>query len=463
MSSRFIIFFLSCTGFLVSCKKEQTPAPTPPPVTATPTPTPTSDDVIKDSVLYYTRDIYLWNTQVPATFDAKSYGDPSKIMEAIQQYSIEPGFPNAVDRFSFAMKKDEWDAMSAGLNYLATTTTNDGDFGMTVFFRAQGDLRVRMVEPASPAGKAGIKRGWQITKIDGSTDITTGNSDFIVDHIYEAASSTVTFLKPDGTSVNINLSQGKYAEQPIYLDTVYSINNKKIGYFVFNSFLGKTADMFNGFSKVFGRFASAGVTDVIIDLRYNGGGYVSVQEKLANYLIKSSANGSLMMKEEFNAGNSANNSTTNFKKEGSLNLSKVYFIVGSGTASASELVINNLKPYMDVRLIGATTYGKPVGFFPIAVGDWYIFPVSFRTTNKNGEGNYFDGLTVNSKVADGLDRDWGDVREARLASAIRNITTGAYRMAAEPAYDEPAPITNANKILDAPFLKTTIADGKILK
>ena len=112
------------------------------------------------------------------------------------------------------------------------------------------------------------------------------------------------------------------------------------------------------------------------------GGNVSVQEKLADYIVNSSANGGVMMKEVYNANNTSNNVTTTFKKEGSLNLNRVYFIVGKSTASASELLINNLKPYMDVRLVGGTTYGKPVGFFPIPVGDWYIFPVSFRSFNR---------------------------------------------------------------------------------
>jgi hypothetical protein len=141
------------------------------------------------------------------------------------------------------------------------------------------------------------------------------------------------------------------------------------------------------------------------------------------------ANGNVMMKQTYNAKNSNQNLTTLFRKQGSVNLDRLYFIVSKATASASELLINNLKPYMNVQLVGNTTYGKPVGFYPIPVGDWYIFPVSFRTTNRNGEGNYFSGLNVNSRVADGLDKDWGDVTESCLANVIRNITSGSYRSA----------------------------------
>ena len=460
MSFKSVIFFLFLTGFVMSCKKEKEPVapPSPPPVSNIPT--PSTDAILKDSVLFFARDLYLWNEQIPASFDAKGYGDFDKIMQGIRPYSIEAGFPDAVDRFSFAIKQTEWDALSEGMGTTMGTTGTEGDFGMTVFFRVEGDLRVRLVEPASPAGLAGIRRGWRITKINGNTDITTSNSDFLVDNIYEAASSKFTFLKPDGSSVEVDLARGHYQEKAVYLDSVYTISNKKIGYLVFNSFLGNQSEITDEFQRVFSKFSSNGVTEVIVDLRYNGGGYVSLQEKLANYLVNSSANGGIMMKQVYNKKNTASNETTKFVKEGTLNLSRVYFIVSNATASASELLINNLRPYMDVKLVGATTYGKPVGFFPIPVGEWYIFPVSFRSTNKNGEGNYFNGFTVDNRVADGLDKDWGDVTEARLASTIKNITTGSFRIGSEPEYQESPAIAKGNRTLDAPFLKVTIGERK---
>ncbi|MEO6722139.1 MAG: S41 family peptidase [Ferruginibacter sp.] len=460
LSLKSFLVFIAFSACIISCKKDNPAVETTPPAPTPITPQPATGDLLKDSALFYSKDIYLWNTQIPASFDARSYSDPDKIMQAIRQYSIEPGFSQPVDRYSFAIKKTEWDEMSAGLNWVSTINSEDGDFGLTVFFRVEGDLRVRLVEPASAAGKAGIHRGWRITAINGNTNMSTSNSDFIVDNIYSAASASVTFQKPDGSSVNITLDRTHYKEKPVYLDTVYTINNKKIGYLVFNSFLGTQSEILSDFSRVFSRFAAAGISDLVVDLRYNGGGYVSIQEKLADYLVSSSANGSLMMKQVYNSNNTGNNETTNFKKEGSINLPKIYFIVGKATASASELLINNLKPYMDVRLVGGTTYGKPVGFFPIPVGDWYIFPVSFRTTNKNGDGNYFGGITVNSQVADGLDRDWGDIKETSLASAIKNIISGSFRPTAETPYIEPVAIEAGNRKLEEPFLKMTIGEKK---
>ena len=141
-----IALFFALPLVFTACKKNMpeavsTLAPVPP------SPVPVAGNVLKDSVLLLSKDIYLWNTQIPATFNARTYNDPNKIMEAIRPYSIEPGFSQPVDRFSFAMKKTEWDNMSAGMSSVATATSADGDFGLTVFFRVEGDLRVRLVEP----------------------------------------------------------------------------------------------------------------------------------------------------------------------------------------------------------------------------------------------------------------------------------------------------------------------------
>ncbi|MDB5198901.1 MAG: hypothetical protein JWO92_864 [Chitinophagaceae bacterium] len=464
--NRLLPVIIVALSSIVACKKTQDI-----PSTATPTPTPipvavtTDPQLIKDSVLLYTKNVYLWYNQIPSLFNPRSYTDPVEIMTAIRQYSIEPGFSAPVDRWSFAMKKTEWDNLSGGLgSTFSATNAASGDFGLGIFFLTEGDLRVKSVERESPAGQAGIRRSWRITKINGSTNITTSNSTFIIDNVFNGTQTTFTFIKPDGTSVDITLNAAHYKEHPVYLDSVYTINSKKIGYLVFNSFLGDTVEINNEFNRVFSSFASQNIADVVIDLRYNGGGYVSLQEKLANYLINASGNNNLMMKQQYNDKNSAYNSSTYFKKLGSLNLSRVFFIVTNGTASASELLINNLKPYMDVKLIGPTnTHGKPVGFFPIPVGDWYIFPVSFRSTNKNGEGNYFNGFPVNAQVNDGLSKDWGDVTESCLASAVKYITGGAFRTQGETYQEQLPQVKQSNSVLDEPSFKGMVETRRLSK
>ncbi len=425
----------ACLALFISCKKEKTNSGNPPPVSGT--------DKIKDSTVLYSRDIYLWYSQIPSNFNGQTYADPNAIMTAIRAYSMEPGFTQPVDRWSFAVKQQEWNNVSSGAAQ---------DFGMNVFFMAEGDLRVRFVERSSPAGLAGVRRGWRITKINNNTNITTGNASFIITAVYNSQSGSFTFQKPDGSSVDITLNGAGYQEHPVFFDSVYTAGTKKLGYMVFNSFLGDTTEINNEFQRVFTKFAQQNVGEVAVDLRYNGGGYVNLQQKLADYLVNNAANGQLMMKEQFNDKYSQFNETATFQKLGAINLSRIFFIVSNNTASASELLINNLKPYMNVLLVGPTkTYGKPVGFFPIPVGDWYIFPVSFRSTNKNGEGNYFDGLALTNQVADGLDKDWGDVTESAFASVIRYLSTGVFRIASTEVYKENPQVSAGNKMLDNSF------------
>jgi C-terminal processing protease CtpA/Prc len=454
-NSKLLYLVILASGISTSCQKGIDNNGT------APTPTVTLEDKIKDTTLAFTREIYLWYNQIPSTFNARSYADPDAIMKAIRLYSIEPGFPNPVDRFSFAVKQAEWNAISSG---------NSDDFGFSIFFFGATDLRVKYVERESAAGKAGIKRGWRIIKYNGKSNISTDQAviNDIVNAVFNSTSSSFTFEKPDGTTVDLTLNAAPYQTHPVMADSVYTINSKTIGYMVLHSFLGDRNEIKSEFNRVFNRFTSAGVNDVVIDLRYNGGGFVSLAEALSNYLAPTSANGKLMMQQQYNDKNSQYNTSTNFNKTGSVNLPRLFFIVSSNTASASELVINSLIPFMEVKLIGLTgnktnTYGKPVGFFPIPVGDWYIFPVSFKTVNSLGKSDYYNGFTPDALKPDGLDKNWGDINESNLASAIKYITTGSFRLQVEPVYTESPQITNANSIIEKPSFKGTISTDNILK
>lgn len=458
MNKGWLVAALLGAAMFTACKKEtdEAPAPAPAPPTTPTTPTVTLADRIKDTAYGYTQDVYLWYKQLPANFNPRSYAGPVEIMEAIRQYSTEPGFSKHVDRWSFAIKKSEWDNVSSGIA---------GDFGVNIFFIEEGDLRVRAVEPESPAGKAGVRRGWRIRGLNGNTNITTANANAIVNAVYRSNSTQFQFEKPDGTTANITLNAATYQEKPVLLDTVLNTGGKKIGYMVFNSFLGDTTDIYNRFQQTFSKFTTNAVNDVVVDLRYNGGGYVTVQDKLAGYLAPQSANGDVLMKTQYNDRYSQYNRTALLRKQGSLNLPRVFFIVSSNTASASELIINNLKPYMEVKLVGpSNTYGKPVGYVNLPVGDWYVFPVLFRSTNKLDQGNYFDGIAVDRKVADGIDKDWGDLQESCLASVVRFITTGNYGPRIEgkaklSASEDPR-VSEANNNISSREFKGMIQPGK---
>ncbi|MCU0384430.1 MAG: S41 family peptidase [Flavihumibacter sp.] len=419
---RILLLSLMAGWVLVACqKKVDDPEPNPNPPGPTP---PTAEQKLKDSVMLYTRDIYLWYNQIPATFNAQSYSDPNKIMEAIRPFSREAGFSNPVDRWSFAVKKVDWDNASSGIS---------ADLGMGIFFRSNNDLRVTYVEKDGAAGKAGVQRSWRLIKINGNSSINTSDAsiNFIVNAIYGGNAATVEFQKPDGSTQEITLTPITYQEYPLALDTVYTNGGKKIGYVVLNSFLGDQDQIKAAMASTFSDFGAQGVSELIVDLRYNGGGFVSLWEEMGNYLAPTAANGKVMYRQSFNNRYASQfDETVNFEKKGTVNPAKIVFIISQNTASASEGLINSLTPHTEVKIVGpSASNGKPVGYFPIPVGDWYILPVSFRTVNSNNQGSYFNGFIPESQVPDGLDKAWGDLTEDCLASAMKYLTTGSFRAA----------------------------------
>ncbi|MFT3946913.1 MAG: S41 family peptidase [Agriterribacter sp.] len=412
------LFSLLVSGALLfsSCKKDIAGSST----GTTDSTTTNTNSAVNDTAWLYAQEIYLWYNYLPSSFNAQSYSDPNAVMEAIRAYSTESGFSDPVDKWSFAIKQTEWDDVSAGIS---------GDFGIGIFFNAANDLRVSYVEPASPAAAAGITRSWRIMSVDGNTTINTEDATIerIVAAVYSSSSTAFVFRRPDNTDTSITLAAATYTADPFLLDTVYTVGANKVGYMVYNSFLGDVTAVKNQFSTIFSDFSSKGITDLIVDLRYNSGGYVDLQNELANYLVPTAGNSAVMLKESFNDKYSSYYDTTiYYVKKGALNLSRIFFITATNTASASELLINSLKPYMDVKLVGRSTYGKPVGYFGIPDGDWYIFPISFRSVNSNGEGNYFDGMTPDAVVNDGLEEQWGDVTEDCLGSALNYISNGVF-------------------------------------
>ncbi|MCH5720457.1 S41 family peptidase [Niabella hibiscisoli] len=250
-----------------------------------------------------------------------------------------------------------------------------------------------------------------------------------------------------------------YTFNPVLRDTVITIGAKKIAYVAYESFTVDTNSE-PALDASFSKFT--GATDIVVDLRHNGGGYVTVAEYLINLLAPQSSQGKMAFAEYYNAtmvnkqaillktqpvylnnvrqnysyydlDYSVSENTTNVNKKGNFNSSNnvptIYFIVSKSTASASELVINSLKPYYNVVLIGAAfsdngalTYGKPIGFFELRLGTYSVFLSSFETKNAQGAGGYFTGMSTNYQAFDDVRFNFGDPNEICFLRAIRLIT-----------------------------------------
>lgn len=371
---------------------------------------------IRDSAYLITKDIYLWYDRLPSisVFQPKQLTDLDDVMSKVRSYQ-------PLDQWSFAETKAETEQTENG---------QSTDFGFMVKVLSPTEIRVSYVYQKSDAGKKGVRRTWQISKINNrSLNMGVQNDvDYINNTFFgSSGSAEFEFIKPDNSHITLTLSKTQYDLNTVLFKNVYVKGNKKIGYLVFNEFSSHNSVI--ELQQAFSYFEQQAVNEMIVDLRYNRGGYVSTQDTLANLLAPLSVGRKqkLMYTYAFNKNYSSENFSTKFDKLGNLNLSRVLFIVSPASASASELLINNLRPVMSTILIGDTrTYGKPVGFFPIPVGNFNIFPVSFKTINSAGEADFFGGFAVNKNVVDNVLHDFGDEREANLKQALSFLSTGSY-------------------------------------
>lgn len=297
-------------------------------------------------------------------------------------------------------------------------------------------MAVKYVLSGSPAEKAGLKRGDWVSHYNG-IQLTVNN--FKEFHNYTGSMTlTVGKLTRNGLIETRNVKVDAaitMQENPILVDTTYLINNKKIGYLMYNSFVSgpesdtdKTYD--NELRSVFSKFAGHSPDEFILDLRYNSGGLLSCAQLLATMLAPQSALNQKFCKLIYNK---SLNKTVEYKLDRSniengganLNLDHLYIITSHETASSSELIINGLKPYMKIVLLGDTTTGKNVGsneFSGKAKNyPWILHPITCLVENSVEFSDYSKGFAPDYKVDDAFDSELGNTKEYMLSYALQVI------------------------------------------
>jgi C-terminal processing protease CtpA/Prc len=441
-----LLTLLTVSALVTSCKKDAdtvTPAPTT--VTSTTTAdAPTVNDWILANMQYY----YFWSDKIPANPD-KSLSPDNFFSSLLYTYNATTN-PTG-DRFSWI--QESADDLKASLSGVSKT---DGlEFKLYLRSSTGDDIigKVLYVLKGSPAEKAGLMRGDIFYQINGQTLTRANYSDLA----YGASDTkTYTLAKVDGTAI-VNTTTTKqttpvvFQANPVYMDSVYTVGSKKVGYFVYNQFVtgpngpeDHTYD--NLVDNVFAKFKAQGVTDLILDFRYNPGGYVSSAQNLASSIGKGVDASKIFYRQEYNKqlteyyqANKVNAFNGYFVQKASNignSLNNLVVLTTSGTASASELVINGLKPYMPVTIIGTTTYGKNVGSFTIYDDKgrykWGMQPIVTKSFNSLNQSDYSTGFTPTIEVKEYTNEVWrqlGDTRETMLNVALARIS-GSARIAA---------------------------------
>ena len=431
------VFILVSVTVLQSCKKDD-PQPTNP------------NDYVNSWIISNMKEAYYWTDKLPAS--------PNKSLDP------EPFFESLLnkpdDKFSW-IQENYQDLLNSlqGINKEAGY-----EFALYYADNTQVNLvaQVLYIKKSSPAEAVGLKRGDVIDQIN-NTQLTANNYQTLLQQISENHSITYrpyNFVSNTiGASKTISITTVEYSENPNFLDKVISVNNRKIGYYVYTLFAtgpSSTSTQYNDeMDAVFDRFKSAGITDLVIDLRFNSGGAEAATVNLASLIGKSVDNTKVFAKREYNANLKqqilndptlgANFLLTKFTNKTQnvsslLTRNRVYVLTSARTASASELLINGLKPYMEVFIIGNKTYGKNVGSISIyeksdPKNTWGMQPIVVKSFNSLDQSDYSTGFTPNIPDLDnGAQYPLGDVNEKLLSLAINNIINGGRVAASEPSF-----------------------------
>lgn len=403
----------------------------PPTGGGTPTPTPTTAACslrarqdFADQVL---NEWYLF-PELLATANPASFSNLDDYLDA----RVAPARAAGRDRFfTFSTSIAEENALinsgsSAGFGIrLSYDTTNRRLFVVEAYEGANGLA-------------AGLDRGTEITAIGTSATtlvsvsslFASGGAQAVADALGPSTAGltrVLRFVQPGGAVQERSVTKTDFALDPIsdrYGALILNDGGKRVGYINLRTFI--ISDAANQLRTAFGQFAAQGVTELIIDLRYNGGGLVSVADTFGD-LMGAGRVGQVWSREELRPSKASENSTRQFRTEANaITPTKVAVITTGSSASASELVANSLIPYVgnNLALVGANSFGKPVGQFgfDLASCDLRVRAVAFRTVNANGQGDYYTGLASvmpnTCRAGDDIGFPLGDPREASIAAAL---------------------------------------------
>ena len=356
------------------------------------------------------RDWYYWYDSIPRINPAK-FANVYDLLEGIRYRPL--------DRWSYVTTREEYESFFIQSKFIG--------YGFGSAFDEDGRLRISFIFNENDLYENGVRRSWIIERINGSVVQPGVNINQLLGPNEIGVTNTFLFRKPDGTNEEMTVQKDEVFMNTVLHKEVLEAGNRKVGYLVLQGFrtptfgeLDAAVDFFN---------SEGGIDDLILDLRYNGGGQTNVANYLASIIGGQAVDGKAFAKFIFNDKRNDQNFTDFFDaSQETLNLGRLITIATDRTASASEMVINGLRPFMDVHIIGDDTYGKPMGqrVFP---RDLYAFlPVTFKIANADGFGDYFDGLPADSYVVDDVTRLFGDPEEASLKEALTFIETGSFSM-----------------------------------
>ena len=387
---------------------------------------------------------YLWYDSIPEIQEDDYFGEPKDFLQKLIYTQAQNG---KGDPYSYL---ETTETSNAARSYLQRTSTYGFDFELMTDptgISSHVFARILFVLPDSPASEAGLKRGDWISAI-GKEELTSSNYGYLMEGGQTAFARESLVFDEAGNSGwtpldTVEVAAARPVElNPFYVDSVYEVSGKKIAYMVYNEFStgpdNQAADTEyrEQMRQIFARFKGQSPDAFILDLRYNPGGYLSCATDLGSYLAPAADLGKVFCTTSYNDITQPQKVDFPLHAELSsenLNLSKLYVLTSSFTASASEAVINCLRPYMgteNVVVIGETTVGKNVAMQPYQDERYnlILWPVVAYVLNSAGQANYVNGITPDFTLSErnliSSLYPLGDTREYLLRNTLAYITTG---------------------------------------
>jgi len=431
----------------------------------------------------WSNNTYLWYDEIQDQNPA-NFNDPIDYFAELKTTALTPS-GNPKDRFHYTYDTDVYEQLvSSG------ASAGYGAEWVLLQSAPPRDVRVAFTEPNSPATTANLTRGVKILEVDGvdmvnGSDVDTLNAGLFPDSAGESHEFLIE--ESGGATRTVTMTSAIVTTDPVQNEAIINTGSGDVGYLTFNTF--GIVDAESELIDAFETFEAQGISDLIIDLRYNGGGFLAISSQLAYMVAGSGAtSGRTYSQTVFNDKHPTINPVTGqllsptpfystslgfSVNEGQalpqLNLSRIFVLSDGGTCSASEAFINGLRGIdVEVILIGDDTCGKPYGFYATDNCGTTYFTIQFRGENDKAFGDYADGFVIGGSdngedvvrgcvVADDFDHLLGDEQEARLAAALNYRETGSCPAVVTKSFHQapykPSDVYDENSLYNSQILR----------
>lgn len=406
-------------------------------------PAPQSCDAVdlNDWVHRSMLDYYLFYDQVDKNINTAQYATQE---ELIADLRVLP-----YDQFSYVTEESTYEAFfSEGETF---------GYGWHFARNENNALLFALIEPNSPLFLSGVQRGEELLAINGIglnefLDQSASEINDVLGTGDEVRTLDLSIGNQNGESREVTVTKATYSLQTVLDSNVIVRDGVSIAYLSFYQFINNSSEELK---DAFELFAQAGVSELVLDLRFNSGGRINVAAELASYMVGDNHQNDVFTTFAFNQKYDDKNVSWNFQNmNDALSLNRIFVLQSGSTCSASELVVNSLRPYMEVITVGDTSCGKPYATMPNTACSKVINALEIELVNADGVGDYYDGISADCSVAEDLSYALGNESEPLLSTALDYLTQGGCNLTAKRS--------NPSELKLIPLFRQGIIGGNIL-